>query len=74
MVEFTQNLLKFKKANAAKLESFGFKPGENFGVICEKELSLLSLIGDEKLDCELKLPRYFKYLENRSCKFNLNHN
>ena len=25
MVEFTQNLLKFKKANAAKLESFGFK-------------------------------------------------
>ena len=56
------------------LESFGFKPAENFGVICEKELSLLSFIGDEKLDCELKLPRYFKYLENRSCKLNLNYN
>lgn len=50
--------------NVDFFERFNFKSLETFGVLGDKDLTMLSLNNEEEnLNCEIKLPRAFKYLK-----------
>ena len=50
--------------NVDFFERFNFKSLETFGVLGDKDLTMSSLNNEEEnLNCEIKLPRAFKYLK-----------